>query len=85
MNTDYTPIDPTFLGLWLYNMDPQMSVYTYKMLSNGVDRRSIMLLDEDALKGSCGVQNPLHRLKILRSIGAKPTQPKAQFSIFDYD
>uniref|UniRef100_A0A915JYK0 SAM domain-containing protein n=1 Tax=Romanomermis culicivorax TaxID=13658 RepID=A0A915JYK0_ROMCU len=68
MATDYSPMDPTALDMWLVNLDPQLSQYTYQMLIKGLDRNNLKMISECILIEVCSVNNIVHRKKILRCL-----------------
>jgi len=39
-------------------------VYTYDMLNAGIDRDTLMSINEEQLLYECGIKNKIHRLKI---------------------
>lgn len=65
---DYSCLDHTRLDLWLMQVDRSFCVYTYQMLQAGVDRKSITVLNDELLKLECGVENGIHRQKLLKAI-----------------
>lgn len=54
-------------------LDKDMSVYTYDMLQNGIDRRSLIHVDENILRNEGGISNSIHRMKVLHAIKGKAT------------
>lgn len=70
-SADYACVDPTRLDMWLMGLDKDMSVYTYEMLLNGIDRRSLIHVDESILKNEAGMSNSIHRMKFLHAIKGK--------------
>lgn len=49
----------------LSNIDPDFTQYTYGFLRSGVDVSLLSRLTEDQLKDECGIENSVHRKKIL--------------------
>lgn len=68
MAADYSCVDETQLDRFLVSIDPQFSVYTYQLLELGVDRSSLPSLNDEMLRNACGIENPIHRLKMMKSI-----------------
>lgn len=52
----------------MMGLDKDLSVYTYDMLLNGIDRRTLIHVDENNLKNEGGVSNAIHRMKVLHAI-----------------
>lgn len=46
------------------SLSPELSVYTYQMLSTGVNRSLLASLTDDLMQTACGITNPIHRLKL---------------------
>uniref|UniRef100_A0A915IQ58 ADP-ribosyl cyclase/cyclic ADP-ribose hydrolase n=1 Tax=Romanomermis culicivorax TaxID=13658 RepID=A0A915IQ58_ROMCU len=69
-SADYSCVDPTRLDMWLAKVDPEMSIYAYQMLCKGLDRSSLLFLDENVLSDICLIDNPIHRMKLLSTIKA---------------
>lgn len=38
------------------------------MLNVGVDRKTLINLNDDLLKNECGIKNGIHRMKILNAV-----------------
>uniref|UniRef100_A0A915KQI0 SAM domain-containing protein n=1 Tax=Romanomermis culicivorax TaxID=13658 RepID=A0A915KQI0_ROMCU len=68
VNADYNTIDPTAFDIWLTNIQPQLSIYTYCMLKKGLDRKTVRFLNENLLLETFGVENPIQRRKIMKTV-----------------
>lgn len=62
---DYSSRDPTSLNSFLSQIGPEFSIYTYSMLNAGVDKDSMRNLNDDQLFAECGINNSIHRKRIL--------------------
>ena len=70
---DYSCIDPTGLHDFLTSIDPKFSEYTYNLLSNGIDKETLLspsspFVPQEQHLVECGVDNKIHRIKILQEI-----------------
>nr|XP_018900364.1 PREDICTED: sterile alpha and TIR motif-containing protein 1 isoform X3 [Bemisia tabaci] len=68
---DYSSRDPTRLNDLLQNIGPlygSMSIYAYSMLTAGVDKDSLRNLTEEQLQQECGIENSIHRGRIMEAI-----------------
>ncbi|KAG5836727.1 hypothetical protein ANANG_G00231630 [Anguilla anguilla] len=74
MYANYSTCDPNNLADWLAGVDPRFRQYTYGLVQGGAERRSLAQLSEQQLQADCGVDNGLHRAKILAAAG-DPAQP----------
>ncbi|GMT19865.1 hypothetical protein PFISCL1PPCAC_11162, partial [Pristionchus fissidentatus] len=61
---DYSGVDDSQLDAFLMQLSPELSVYTYNMLSAGINRSILPSLTDDAMMSACGISNPIHRLKL---------------------
>ncbi|XP_046373718.1 NAD(+) hydrolase sarm1-like [Haliotis rufescens] len=68
ISADYTSCDATGLDPWLMSLTPDLSQYTYYMLRQGVDKFMLRCLSEDELKCECGINNSIHRRKIIQNL-----------------
>ena len=73
MNMDYSSIDPTGLNDFLRSIEPKLSVYTYNLLSTGIDKETLLnhnnpFLPKEQHLIECGVDNKIHRIKILQEV-----------------
>ena len=73
INTDYSSIDPTGLNDFLRNIEPKFSVYTYSLLSTGIDKDTLLNSNNPFLPYEqhlieCGVDNKIHRVRILEEV-----------------
>jgi hypothetical protein len=50
------------------SLSPELSVYTYQMLGMGLNRSLLPHLTNDMMKSVCGIQNPIHRLKLRQAL-----------------
>ena len=62
---DYASCDPTSLNGFLATLGQEFSVYTYEMLKAGIDRDTLIRINEEQLLSECGIINKIHRIKIL--------------------
>jgi len=65
---DYASCDPTSLNGFLSTLGHEFSVYTYEMLKAGIDRDTLIRINEEQLLSECGITNKIHRLKILNGV-----------------
>lgn len=68
---DYSSRDAANLNTFLQNIGLEYSIYTYSMVNAGVDKESLRNLNEDQLIAECGINNSIHRLRILNTIKSK--------------
>lgn len=68
ISSEYSSCDPSKLDDWLKTLSPDLGQYTYQLLQSGVDRPFLSQMCEEHLKDDCGVQNGVHRAKILQRI-----------------
>lgn len=64
---DYQSCDPSGLDEWLSTASPDFRQYTYTMLATGADRSWLRWITDDHLLNDCGIQNGIHRMKILEA------------------
>ncbi|XP_011684352.1 PREDICTED: sterile alpha and TIR motif-containing protein 1 isoform X3 [Wasmannia auropunctata] len=79
---DYSSRDTGNLNSFLQSIGQEFSIYTYSMLNAGVDKDSIRNLSEDQLLSECGINNSIHRLRILDAI---KNMQHNQFSSCEYE
>ena len=65
---DYSSCDATNLNGFLSNLGNEYSVYTYDMLNAGIDRDTLMSINEEQLLCECGIKNKIHRIKIQQGV-----------------
>ena len=65
---DYSPCDPTRLDRFLVSVNPQLSLYTYRMLENGIDRNMLPNLTDEILEKLCEITNPVHRIRLMQAL-----------------
>ena len=65
---DYSSCDGTNLNGFLQSLGNEYSVYTYDMLNAGIDRDTLMSINEEQLLGECGIRNKIHRIKIQQGV-----------------
>ena len=65
---DYASCDPTCLNGFLTTLGQEFSVYTYEMLKAGIDKETLLRINEEQLLSECGITNKIHRLKILQGV-----------------
>ena len=67
---DYSGLDPTGLNEFLKFIEPKFSMYTYNMLASGIDKETLLnpLLPYEDHLIECGVENKIHRMKIINKI-----------------
>ncbi len=76
---DYSSVDPTSLNGFLQSLGHEYSVYTYDMLNAGIDRDTLMGINEEQLLCECGIKNKIHRIKIQQGVKVE----RGEFSITD--
>ena len=75
---DYSSCDKTNLNGFLVSLGSEFSVYTYDLLKAGIDRDTLLSINEEQLLSECGIRNKIHRLKILQ--GVKMERGEVSFS-----
>lgn len=81
---DYSSRDPTSLNSFLSQIGPEFSIYTYSMLNAGVDKELMRNLNDDQLFAECGINNSIHRKRILDIIsGMQSTIGPTNESLLD--
>uniref|UniRef100_A0AC35F708 ADP-ribosyl cyclase/cyclic ADP-ribose hydrolase n=1 Tax=Panagrolaimus sp. PS1159 TaxID=55785 RepID=A0AC35F708_9BILA len=65
---DYSSVDESQLDQFLMSLSPELSVYTYQMLGMGLNRNFLPHLTNDMMKTVCGINNPVHRLKLRQAL-----------------
>ncbi len=65
---DYSACDPSNLNDFLQNLGQEYSVYTYDMINAGIDRDTLMNINDEQLLSECGIANKIHRLKIQQGV-----------------
>lgn len=68
---DYSSVDESQLDQFLMSLSPELSVYTYQMLGMGLNRNFLPHLTNDMMKTVCGINNPVHRLKLRQALQGK--------------
>ncbi len=76
---DYSSCDPSNLNDFLQSLGPEYSVYTYDMINAGIDRDTLMNINDEQLLSECGISNKIHRLKIQQGVKVE----RGDFSITD--
>ncbi|KAK3085111.1 hypothetical protein FSP39_024537 [Pinctada imbricata] len=71
ITADYTSCDPSGLDDWLQEVGSEFTGYTYPMLKSGVDKHFLPSMTEEDLITTCGVENSVHRKKIMQKIRAQ--------------
>ena len=66
--TDYTSVDNTGLNDFLQTLGQEYSVYTYDMLNKGIDRDTLLSINDEQLLMECGISNKIHRIKIQQGV-----------------
>jgi len=71
---DYSSCDFQGLHEFLRSIHPDLGVYTYPMLTSGIDKEYLMdrRLTDDQLHNECGITNSVHRLRIHQHVNAAP-------------
>lgn len=67
-NTDYSSVDSSGLNKFLQELGKEYSVYTYDMLNAGIDRETLLEINDEQLLVECGITNKIHRLKIQHEV-----------------
>ncbi|XP_039253118.2 uncharacterized protein LOC120330298 isoform X1 [Styela clava] len=65
---DYRSVDTTGICEWLRQIEPKFAQYTYRFLQAGVDRSFLPIMTDAHLRDDCGIDNGVHRTRILASI-----------------
>lgn len=65
---DYSSCDISNLCSFLMNLGPEFVVYAYDLIKAGIDRETLMSINEEQLLSECGILNTIHRLKILQGV-----------------
>ena len=66
---DYSCVDATGLNEFLQTMGPEYCVYAYDLINAGIDRDTLMNINDEQMLTECGIRNKIHRMKVLQ--GAK--------------
>ncbi|KAK3603297.1 hypothetical protein CHS0354_007628 [Potamilus streckersoni] len=74
MSADYTSCDPSKLEHWLKDIAPEFSQYTYNLVQSGLDQMFLRHVNEEHLREDCGIQNGIHRARILQKIREESMQ-----------
>ncbi|GMR50110.1 hypothetical protein PMAYCL1PPCAC_20305, partial [Pristionchus mayeri] len=64
---DYSSIDPTHLDSFLLRLLPELGVYTYALLSAGINRNLLPTLNDEIMT-SIGINNAVHRMKLNQAL-----------------
>ena len=78
---DYSSVDSTGLNEFLQTLGQEYSVYTYEMLNAGIDRETLLSINDEQLLVECGITNKIHRLKIQQGVKVE----RGDFSYADSD
>ena len=56
-----------FSGLneFLQSLGQEYSIYTYEMLNKGIDRDTLLSINDEQLLLECGIDNKIHRLETI--------------------
>ncbi|KAF0306819.1 Sterile alpha and TIR motif-containing protein 1 [Amphibalanus amphitrite] len=73
---DYASCDSTGLNAFLQSISPEFSIYTYPMLTSGVDKDCLRYLTDEQLQTECDISNSIHRLRIHEAIKHESTPPE---------
>ncbi len=76
---DYSACDPSNLNDFLQTLGQEYCVYTYDMINAGIDRDTLMNINDEQLLSECGIANKIHRLKIQQGVKVE----RGDFSITD--
>lgn len=68
--TDYSSCDPTNLASVLSSLGAEYTKYTYALLQCGLDG-TLALVTEPLLLNECGIENSVHRMKIVEAAERK--------------
>ena len=66
--TDYSSVDSSGLNEFLQTLGQEYSVYTYEMLNKGIDRDTLLSINDEQLLLECGITNKIHRIKIQQGV-----------------
>ena len=70
-SADYQSCDPTKLDAWLKELGHDFCQHAYPMLKGGADRCLLRWITEEQLQRDCGIENGIHRMKILEAAKSK--------------
>ncbi|XP_059099008.1 probable serine/threonine-protein kinase yakA isoform X2 [Tigriopus californicus] len=76
---DYSSCDPSNLNEFLQSLGQEYCVYTYDMINAGIDRDTLLNINDEQLLSECGIKNKIHRLKIQQGVKIE----RGEFSITD--
>ena len=68
---DYQSCDPTKLDSWLKELGHEFCQHSYSMLKGGADRCVLRWLTDEQLQRDCGIDNGIHRMKIIEASKSK--------------
>lgn len=66
---DYSSKDAANIYNFLQSLGLEYTIYTYSMINAGVDKMSLRDLSDNQLGVECGIQNSIHRGRIMNAIG----------------
>ena len=72
---DYSSCDPSELCEFLQSLGPEYCAYTYDMINAGIDRETLMHINDEQLLTECGIANKIHRLKIQQGVRIERGDP----------
>ncbi|XP_033730376.1 sterile alpha and TIR motif-containing protein 1-like [Pecten maximus] len=70
MSADYKSCDQSGLDDWLSEMNQEYRQYMYQMMKSGLDKRYLSHVCDDELMQDCGINNGIHRKRIMQKIAA---------------
>lgn len=70
---DYSSKDAANIYIFLQSLGMEYTIYTYSMINAGVDKMSLRDLTDNQLGVECGIQNSIHRGRIMNAIGCMET------------
>ncbi|KAG1686944.1 Sterile alpha and TIR motif-containing protein 1 [Nymphon striatum] len=65
---DYSSCDSENIHSTLHGIHPELCRYTYNMIKSNVSSEMIPHLIDDQLKKECGIDNSIHRIRVLESV-----------------
>ncbi|EFO94435.1 hypothetical protein CRE_13282 [Caenorhabditis remanei] len=88
ISADYSSLDPSHVHVFLKSIDPQLCLYTYSMLKNGITLDILTASpNADDLMDTCGIKSKVHRLQLtttLKKLWPEPHKviPKIRLDFF---
>lgn len=78
---DYTSRDSANINNFLQGISIELSIYTYDLLNAGIEKKEFLRnVTEDQLLRECGIENSIHRQRIMEGIRMLESRMANDFS-----